>query len=165
MMKAVRSLSLALLPPLLLALTVALGVWMVATVWATYETTSEITLSDYDAGANADVTADIDIPAENLLFDELITFYPPQWGIAAGNDVDVGTVVGGFSMEATVGLLNNACNISLPASCELLIALRARCPGYQRCRRHLRPGVPGRPREGCVSMAGLSERAVPRLDA
>ncbi len=120
MMKAMRPLPLVLLPPLLLALSVALGVWMVATVWATYEPTAEITLSDYNSGVNADVTMDFDIPAENLLFDQLITFYPPQWGIASGDDVDVGTVVGEFSMGAKVGLLNGACSSSLPASCRLL---------------------------------------------
>jgi hypothetical protein len=119
-MKAVRSLSLVLLSPLLLGLTVALGVWMVASVRATYEPTAEITLSDYSAGANADVTMTFDIPPENLLFDSLIMFYPPQWGIAAGDDVDVGTVVGGFSMDSTHGLLNGACSNDLSASCEVL---------------------------------------------
>ena len=118
-MNAIRARLLVLFATLLLAIAIALGAWINATVWAAYETTSEITLSDYDAGANADVTADIEIPAENLLFDELITFYPPQWGIAAEGDVEVGTVVGDFSMDATVGLLNGACNNSLPVSCRL----------------------------------------------
>jgi hypothetical protein len=121
MMKPTRPFPLHLLPPLLLVAVVVLVAWIAATVWATYEPTVQQLTVSYDlAGASADVNMSFDVPSENLLFDELITFYPPQWGIAAGNDVDVGTVVGEFSMDTTVGLLNGACSSSLPASCGLL---------------------------------------------
>ncbi|MDP2949128.1 MAG: hypothetical protein Q8P22_06285 [Chloroflexota bacterium] len=73
--------------PLLLAAAVALTVWMVTSILATYEPQAEIILSDYTSGAHADLTSKFKIPEGNVLFDSVITFHPPEWGIASDDDV------------------------------------------------------------------------------
>jgi hypothetical protein len=42
-----------------------------------------------------------------------ITFIPPAWGVADGDDVDIGAVVGKLISQATAGWFNNPCNSAL----------------------------------------------------
>ena len=52
----------------------------------------------------------------------LITFTPPEWGVAKDADIPDGTQVGTFSSIARLGLLNNPCNNTLPVNFDLLDA-------------------------------------------
>jgi len=49
----------------------------------------------------------------------LITFTPPEWGVAKGEDIPDGAVVGDFGSFARLGLLNNPCNNTLPVNFTL----------------------------------------------
>jgi len=112
-MKTTRFVAIAVLAPLLLATAAALTVWMVASVWATFTPEAEIILSDYNASSNADVTSNFIVPSGDVSLDSVITFHPPDWGIATDADVPDGTEVGELTSQVTLGLLNNPCNAVL----------------------------------------------------
>jgi hypothetical protein len=107
-----------LLTPLLLAVAVGLTIWMVVGVSATYEPEEDVEISDDTAGANADVTSLFHIPAPDVNFDAVVTYIPPEWGIAEDADVPDGTQVGALDAEATLGIAVGAgtCNTALAPS-------------------------------------------------
>ena len=113
-----------LLAPVLLVTVVALAVWMVATVWASFNPQEEVILSSYNSGDNADVTSNFNIPKGDVNFDAVVTYFPPEWGIALDEDVTDGLQVGTLDATATLGLAlgPGACNVTLAPSFDLLEA-------------------------------------------
>jgi hypothetical protein len=109
----------------LAALAVLLAVVVFVAQWdtarATYDPTMSVEISDAEAGANADVTTTVAIPAPGFNFDVMIVFTPPEWGMAAA-DIPLGAHVANLESEATLGLLNNACITGLPVSFTMLAA-------------------------------------------
>ena len=67
-----------LLAPLLLAVIAALAIWMVATVWATYEPSTTIELSTLNSDEHPDITSLLDIDAPHVNFDAVLTFTPSE---------------------------------------------------------------------------------------
>lgn len=110
-----------LLAPVLLVTVAALVVWMVASVWASFSPNSEIILSSDQSGDNADVTSNFNIPAPNVNFDAVVTFTPPEWGIALDEDVPDGDTIGTLDAQATLGIAvgQQVCNTALGPSFTL----------------------------------------------
>jgi hypothetical protein len=47
-------------------------------------------------------------------FAAVVSFIPLNWGVVPGNEIPIGTNVGSLSADATLGLINSACNQPLP---------------------------------------------------
>ncbi len=45
----------------------------------------------------------------DALYDHVVAFTPPEWGVAKGTDIPIGAVVGTLNSNATLGLLGNPC--------------------------------------------------------
>ena len=120
-MKAIRLVPLAVLAPLLLA-TAALTVWLVASVWATFTPAADTTLSSYNSEDHADITSSFQIPAPDVNYDAVVTYTPPEWGVAADEDVPDGTPVGTLTSDVTLGLTFTACNIHLTVNLDMVDA-------------------------------------------
>jgi len=97
----------------LLAVVAAVAQW--DTAKATYEPTMAVSISDTEAGDNADVTTTVTIPTGDYNFDVMIVFTPPEFGLGA-EDTPLGAYVADLKSEATLGLLNNVCITALPVS-------------------------------------------------
>ena len=109
----------------LAALAVLLAVVVFVAQWdtakATYNPTMAASVSDAEAGANADVTTTVTIAAPDFNFDVMISFTPPQFGMGA-EDIPIGAHVADLDSENTLGLLNNVCITSLSAAFDMLNA-------------------------------------------
>jgi len=121
-MKAMRLVPLAVLAPILLA-TAAPTVWMVATVWATFNPQADIEIGSHDgsneSSVNASVTSFYELPAGDVNFDALVTYTPPEWLVAAGEDIPLGATLGVLETNQTLGLVFTPCNIPLPVNFDL----------------------------------------------
>jgi len=105
-----------LIAPILLVTVVALAIWMVATVWASFNPAASIEVSDLDAGVNAAVTSNFQVPAPDVNFDAVVTYTPPEWFVAAGGDVPDGLQVGVLDSVATLAIElggQDVCNTTL----------------------------------------------------
>jgi len=109
----------------LAALAVLLAVVAFVAQWdtaeATYNPTMAVSVSDTEAGANADVTTTVTIPTGDFNFDVMIVFTPPEFDMGAA-DIPLGAHAADLSSEATLGLLNNVCITALPVSFQMLKA-------------------------------------------
>jgi len=103
----------------LLAVVVFVAQW--DTAKATYNPVITASVSDTEAGANADVTTTFSIPGGDFNFDVMITFTPPEFGMGAA-DIPLGAHVADLQSDSTLGLLNNVCITALPVSFEMLKA-------------------------------------------
>ena len=121
-MKTIRLVPLVVLLPLLLA-TAALAVWMIATVWATFYPDAHIEIGSHDgsneSSVNASVTSFYELPAGDVNFDALVTYTPPEWFVAAGEDIPLGATVGVLEANQTLGLVFTPCNITLLVNFDL----------------------------------------------
>ena len=110
--------------PLLLTITVALAIWMVAGVWASFSPQASIELSSLDSGAHANVTSNFKVPKGDVQFDAVATYLPPEWGVALDADVPDGIEVGTLDATAHLGIaLGGAtCNTLLTPKFKLLEA-------------------------------------------
>jgi len=101
-----------LIAPILLVTVMALAVWLVATVWASYNPTASIEVENLDPGEPADVTSNFTIPTGDVNFDAVVTYTPPEWGVAADADVPDGTLVGSLHTNPTLGLTFTPCQFA-----------------------------------------------------
>ena len=97
----------------LLAGAAALTFLLVSIVLASFNPIAGITLSDYDSEANADIISHFQVNAPDVNFSAVITFTPPEFGVASDDDVVDGTVVGELASTATAGLAMSACVIQI----------------------------------------------------
>jgi hypothetical protein len=109
----------------LAALAALLTVVVVVAQWdtakATYNPTMAASVSDTEAGANADVTTEFNIPVGDFNFDVMIVFTPLEFGMGDPN-TSLGAHVADLQSDSTLGLLNNVCITALPVSFEMLKA-------------------------------------------
>ena len=75
----------------------------------TFNPSSVITLSDYNACAPANVTSVFTVPAGDMNFQVNVTFTPEEWYVASAADVPIGAIVGQLNSESTLSLLGTPC--------------------------------------------------------
>jgi len=88
----------------------------------TYAPRVDVLLSDYSAGANADITTRFSLDAPDYNFGAVVTLTPPGWFVASEADVPLGALVGTLDAQTTLGLLNGPCGSPVSVSFELLNA-------------------------------------------
>ena len=119
-MKAMRPTRLAFLAAPLLAVTIALAIWVVATGSGTFEPEVDVELSDYHCDVNADITTTFNLPGTDYNYAKSFAFTPVEF--FPDEDVPIGAKVGRISATFTLGLLNGPCSASLPLNFGLLWA-------------------------------------------
>ncbi len=88
----------------------------------TFSPVLKVTIADPEPEANSNFTTDFNIPEGDVNFAPLVSFIPKYWGITAGDKVPIGAVSGELSAQATLGLINGACNTILPVPFTMLNA-------------------------------------------
>jgi hypothetical protein len=105
-----------LIAPILLMAVVALLAG-VASTGATFNPDADIEIGNHDgddtAGTNASITSVYHIPANNQNFDSIVTYTPPDFFVAEGEDIPIGDTVGILTSRATLGLTFTPCSIRL----------------------------------------------------
>jgi uncharacterized repeat protein (TIGR01451 family) len=86
----------------------------------TFDPVADVSLSDYDTNANADITTSFDIPVGDYNYDVHISFTPAEFGRGAA--IPIGAYVADLDTLSTLGLLNNVCTTALPVSFQMLNA-------------------------------------------
>jgi hypothetical protein len=71
-------------------------------------------LTDPSPGANSDVTLALEIPEAHYNFRLIVTFLPPDWQVASGDDIPDGAVTGELRSTSMLGLIGGACNTEVP---------------------------------------------------
>ena len=84
----------------------------------TFEPSLTVTVGTPEPETTSDYSVDFGIGRDDVNFAAVIAFIPPDWGVVPGDQMDIGTPVGSLSSQATLGLLNSACNQSLPVAFE-----------------------------------------------
>jgi hypothetical protein len=108
--------------PLLATVVALLLVWVVSTVWATFNPSFEVALSSTAAGENTSITTDLDIVKADVNQEATIDYTPPEWFVAADADVTDGATVGALSATATLGIAlggQDPCTTTLPPNFPL----------------------------------------------
>jgi len=79
-------------------------------------------LVDGTPGSTSDITLDFSIDAPDSNFQTVITFIPPEFEITADSEIPDGAIVGSLLADATLGLLNSACNSKTVVQFDLMDA-------------------------------------------
>jgi hypothetical protein len=87
---------------------------------ADYDPSIGVSLSDYGAGANADVNVHFTIPANNAYWSAIVNFMPAEWGVAPSADLPLGAYTSDLISASTLGVFNAACNTATAVSFQLL---------------------------------------------
>ena len=88
----------------------------------TFNPQLNVVLEDPTPGANSSFTTDFNLPEGDVQFAGVVTFIPAEWTIAPGEQIAIGAVVGELTAQATLGLINAACNNALPVHFIMLNA-------------------------------------------
>ncbi len=88
----------------------------------TFSPKLEIKLEDPAPGAYSNLLTSFSIPKGDVQFAGAVTFLPQEWGIVKGDKVPIGAPVGKVTAEATLGLVNGACDQDLPVEFEMFNA-------------------------------------------
>ncbi len=86
------------------------------------ETTPAKCDGDSAPGAVSGITTAFNLPKGDANFSAVISFYPPEWFIANGNDIPDGAMVGKLTAGATLGLIGGACDGALTPTFPLMDA-------------------------------------------
>ena len=84
------------------------------TARADFNPTYKISVVDSAAGANSDWKFDFNVPEGDVNFGGAVFFIPSEWDITPGADIPIGAVVATVDAQATLGLINGACDSVLP---------------------------------------------------
>ncbi len=76
----------------------------------TFTPTMDAALVNTEPEANSDYTVDFNLPEGDVQFGGVVTFIPRDWGIVHGDEIPIGAIVGQLTSQATLGLINGACN-------------------------------------------------------
>jgi hypothetical protein len=95
-----------------------------------FHPTANVILSDANHDANADTTININFPADDKVWSQLVAFSPPGADFSpgpghpsfTGSDPALGDIVGDVTMLSTLGLTNQPCNIALTIPFRLMNA-------------------------------------------
>ncbi len=86
------------------------------------ETTPAKCDGDSAPGAISGITSSFNLPKGDANFSAVISFTPPGWFVANGNDIPDGALVGKLTAGATLGLIGGACNGALSPSFSMMDA-------------------------------------------
>jgi len=86
--------------------------------FATFTPELKVVVETPDPEVPSGFTSDFGIPKGDVNFAAVIAFIPQDWGVVPGDKFPVGTVVGSLESDATLGLLNSACNQAIPVPFE-----------------------------------------------
>ena len=86
----------------------------------TFAPTLTVEVTNPEPESTSDYNVDFGIGGEDVNFAAVVAFVPPDWGVVPGDQMPIGTPVGSLSSQATLGLLNSACNQSLPVAFEFM---------------------------------------------
>ncbi len=67
-------------------------------------------------------TADFNLAEGDVNFAGVVAFLPGEWGIVPGDEIPIGAMVGELTSQATLGLINAACNTVLTVEFTFLNA-------------------------------------------
>jgi len=84
------------------------------TARADFNPTYEITVADTAAGANSDWQFEFNVPEGDVNFGGAVFFIPSEWIITPGDEIPIGAVMATVNAQATLGLINGACDSVLP---------------------------------------------------
>ena len=97
----------------------ALTLFASGTAHATFSPVLNAAVADPTAEATSDITIQFGLPSGDVNFATAVRFLPAEWGIVDGRDIPVGAAVGSTQSDATLGLINSACNQSLPVNFDM----------------------------------------------
>lgn len=72
-----------------------------------------VTVAEPEPETPSDYTVEFNVPEGDVNFAGLVAFIDGDWGIIPGEEIPVGSVVGELTAQATLGLINGACNTVL----------------------------------------------------
>lgn len=72
-----------------------------------------VTVVNPEPEVSSDYTVEFNVPQGDVNFAGLVAFIPGDFGIVPGDKIPIGAVVGELTAEATLGLINGACNTIL----------------------------------------------------
>ena len=76
------------------------------------------TVDDTTPNVPSDSQIDFGVPIGDTQFAAVVLFIPPEWGIVTGDNVTIGAEIGVLEAQATLGLINGACQTQLPVVFE-----------------------------------------------
>ena len=88
----------------------------------TFAPAFSVAVADTTPEATSDITFQLDLPSGDVNFAAVVGFLPADWGIVDGHDVPIGARVGTVQANVILGLINSACNLSLPVFFDMLNA-------------------------------------------
>ena len=88
-----------------------LTIWMVATVWASFNPTMSADISDHEHDVNADITTTFSLPDGDLNYAKLVALTPTEF-FPAGN-VPLGVLVGQVNWYSTLALFGGSCTTGI----------------------------------------------------
>ena len=80
---------------------------------ADFNPTLDVTIENPEPEANSNQTVDFNIAEGDVQFGGVVAFLPRELGIVPGDQIPIGAIVGELSSNATLGLINGACNNAL----------------------------------------------------
>jgi hypothetical protein len=112
-----QALHLGFLPTLLAILIAGLAIAYPADAQQTFSPTLEVAVDDPTPETASDVQVNFGIPLDDVQFAAVVQFIPPDWGIVT-EGVPIGADIGNLESQATLGLINGACQTQLPVVFE-----------------------------------------------
>ncbi|MCH8814222.1 MAG: thrombospondin type 3 repeat-containing protein [Chloroflexi bacterium] len=108
----------------LTAIAVSLALWSQGErVSATsFAPTYQVTMADATPGASSAISFEFNVAAPDANFQSLVTFVPGSFSFAGDDAVPDGALTGTIEADATLGLINGACNSVLTVPFELMDA-------------------------------------------
>jgi hypothetical protein len=100
--------------PFVLVLAALLAVFAVSDTHAKFDPTLEVTVADTTPETASDFTVDFGLPKGDVNFAGVVSYIPSNWGFIPGDKIQQGAIVGELRADATLGLINGACNTALP---------------------------------------------------
>ncbi len=86
----------------------------------TFNPTLKVDVADPKPEASSDFTVDFGVPSGDVNFAAVVSFIPKDWGVVPGKELPIGTTVGTLTSQATLGLINGACNSPVPVEFTFL---------------------------------------------
>ena len=90
------------------------------TVRADFNPELTVTVDNPEPEANSDYTIEFGLPSDSVNFGGVVAFVPVDWGAVPGDEIPIGAAVGELTAEATLGIVNSACNTTLPVEFTML---------------------------------------------
>ena len=113
-----QALQIGFLPTLLAILIAGLAIAYPADA-QTFNPVYSVEVTDDTPQTASDVQVNYDLPIGDVNFAGLVQFIPPEWGVVTGDSLEIGSDIGLLEAQATLGLINAACQTQLPVVFEM----------------------------------------------